>query len=174
MNNSVIITKKEFEKFLENNYWWMPYPEELYGHSLLGVKENGSLKEVEIETWEFCYFIPIIKNKIWLKIFSSISRNTNISRDYADDSIKIVPFSLEKFRPIMTKCSRIHRVKGWKKNFSKRIDDIAKRMGNRMSCLECGRNLNIKKNKYKTDIHFIGCKYPECKFSDGIKFYGNS
>lgn len=159
MSVGIEISKKEFENFLERNYWWSPCPDELYGFDLLGKKDkNENLQVLEKEIWEILYFIPLIQEKVLLLVYSSIDRKTEKSRTVGGDSMKIVPFSYSRFEPVMRRQHTIYRVDGWKNNFKKRVDEIVKKLGNDMVCKNCGSTLSVGKNTKKKDSHFLGCK----------------
>jgi hypothetical protein len=168
MSKFVKISRKEFEEFLGNNFWWSSCPEELYALDWLGSKDGKIINPAREETWERCYLIKIAGD-VWINVFSSVDRKTNESRPVGKDSIKVVPFSNSKLKPIMKRIPTIYRVNNWRYNFIIRINSIIEKLGNKMDCPECGRKLNIKKNNRETNKHFIGCKYSICKFNKNIK-----
>lgn len=156
----VKISKEKFDDFIKK-----------YPSSELQEIEYNEIENLEGEDKiinEYCYWIKVCDG-ILLLIFSGISKNSNISRGYGRDAIRIVPVDDALLKPLRKSFPHIKRVKGWKDNFHKRVTEVLRELHFNMICPKCGSDLRLKKN-HKTNFPFLGCiKYPNCFGSRSLR-----
>jgi len=137
------ITKSEFEEALEET--------------------SLDFKEVNYNwTGELVYEATSQKGMFTMRIYSSLDKRTGEARDKGSDAIRLVVLHTESERPVVTE-KRTNRIKTWKKNLKKKINNVAQNSGNIETCDNCGSVMVIRENK-DSGNKFYGCTgYPECK-----------
>jgi hypothetical protein len=98
--------------------------------------------------------------KITLRLYTSVSKWTDDSRDVGTDAIRLVVMGNGyKYGE-----GRVNRTQNWRKNLQSRIykwDELYK------PCPQCGNALHEKVGKYG---HFMGCvTYPKCGYTERSK-----
>lgn len=157
------ITRSEFESFLDDvvgDRW----------------EEVGGAKFTEVRNFvgERVYKIPIRQDSIngdidieyiEIRVFSTIDKKTNKSRQKGEDSIKTVLWDPDIDGPVAGK-TRTHRIKTWRKNLKKKIEDLHNIGEHTVVCEQCGGWLVKREGKYG---EFLGCtNYPECQNTQQI------
>jgi hypothetical protein len=92
-----------------------------------------------------------------LKLYTSISKYTDDSRDVGTDAIRLVVYSDGNHFGE----GRVNRTQNWKENMRKRVmawDTLFK------ACPQCGNALKAKKSRFG---EFYGCvTYPACGYTE--------
>ena len=103
-----------------------------------------------------------------IRIFSSIDRRTNITRDTGQDAIRVTLFDLKKDRPVKVE-KRVNRTKNALVNMRTRAREMWQYVSsNENTCPTCMRLL-VKRTAKRTKKNFMGCSsYPECKNTQNI------
>jgi topoisomerase-like DNA binding C4 zinc finger protein len=105
----------------------------------------------------FQKYVDRAGNKYTLKLYTSISKYTDDSRDVGSDAIRLVVIGNGK----MFGEGRVNRTQHWKYNMSKRIntwDTLFK------VCPQCGNALKERKGKFGD---FYGCStFPKCGYTE--------
>lgn len=141
-------TKDEFEYALGLTSKFRPYPDSWYEMDKVadGKKIN-----------EYCYIIPLILYdpiRI-LKVYSSVSRRTNISREVKGDAIRVVLADL-KGEPVHDSFKRLNRNGNWEWNLRLRISQAIASLGFDTKCPKCRKDLFLRWNR-KDGRRFLGC-----------------
>jgi len=96
-----------------------------------------------------------------LRVYSSLDKRTGEAREKGSDAIRTVVLHTETGRPVL-KEKRTNRIKTWKKNLKKKIENITRRHTDVEMCSKCGEPMVIRTSQ--DDKEFLGCSaYPECK-----------
>lgn len=102
-----------------------------------------------------------------LRVYSSLSKRTGEAREKGSDAIRTVVLHTESGRPVL-KEKRTNRIKTWKKNLKKKIENLTRRHTDVNMCSECGEPMVIRTNQ--DDEEFLGCSaYPDCKNTESLK-----
>lgn len=102
-----------------------------------------------------------------MRIYSSVDRRTNKSRDKDTDAIRLVVLHAESEWPVMRE-KRTNRIKTWPKNLKKKIRNIKDHRDQLNICDSCGSIMLIRENK-ENGNKFWGCSnYPDCKNTESI------
>jgi len=97
-----------------------------------------------------------------IRVYSTIDKYKEKSRDTGEDSIKINVIHNETGQPLF-KATRTYRIPTWKKNLKKKIKEVIGRKDQIMICNKCGNPMVVRENS-KTGNKFYGCTgYPDCK-----------
>jgi superfamily II helicase len=138
MSNFVVISRKEFEDFLNK----------------FNVIDEPSSKEI-------IYEIPTDNSKVNIRIYSSIDISGG-SRELGEDAIRCILIDNKSNKPI-DKAKRTHRMSNWKERLQEKIDDLKKETKDLKSCQTCG-SIMVLRDGPKSQ--FYGClSYPQCKTS---------
>lgn len=142
-SNTVKITAEEFEEALN---------------------ETGlDFKKVDYR-WanEIIYEAESEKGTFVIRVYSTIDKFKDLSRDTGEDSIKINVLHKETGKPLF-KTTRTYRVPSWKKNLKKKIRKIVNDKDKLMICSKCGSVMVIRENS-ENGNKFYGCaSYPKCR-----------
>lgn len=158
------IHRDEFERCLDAISNFAEYSDEYYKYDWVEDKEKGWIRK-KGDIKEYCYFLELHSDKYCLKIYSSIWRDTDVTRDVGSDAIRIVVASAQTGKPVRPGFTRIHRVQNWRNNLRARISEAVSSLGVDMTCPACKSILFLKRNKQK-EVTFLGCsKYPKCRFT---------
>ena len=103
-----------------------------------------------------------------IRIFSSIDKRTNITRESGQDAIRVTLFDTEKQRPVRVE-KRVHRTKNALTTMRKRAREMWKYVATKSNtCPEC-KSLLVKRTAKRTKKDFMGCsKFPECKHTQDL------
>lgn len=97
-----------------------------------------------------------------MRVYSSVDRRNNKSREKDSDAIRLTVIDAESERPVM-KEKRTNRIKTWPKNLKKKIHNVKNRKDEITICSECGSLMVVRSNK-ETGEKFLGCtNYPDCQ-----------
>jgi len=77
-----------------------------------------------------------------LRVWSSLSTNTDTSRDCGKDAIRVTAFDPRPGGKGIVKASRVYRVAGWKENLRKRINSVFYTAKERLAWVEKRNNDN--------------------------------
>jgi hypothetical protein len=96
-----------------------------------------------------------------LRVYSSLNKYTGEAREKGSDAIRTIVLHSETGRPVL-KEKRTNRIKTWRKNLKKKIENITRRHKDVEICDKCSEPMVIRTNE--DDEEFLGCSsYPECK-----------
>ena len=105
----------------------------------------------------------VVSPRVTLRVYSSILTSKQEARGNGEDAIRclLVAKQPDGDKRIFHTSTRVHRVTGWKKNLTKRLDETEKTLIE--WCPSCSRIMVLRTNKEKGN-QFFGCSgYPECK-----------
>ena len=131
-------------------------------HNLL---TQGKFKPISIDgVYELVYNRPH-RCGVELRVYTTISVNNNLSRDYGKDAIRVTLHHTESGR-FVGKSSTTKRTRGWQSRLKSKINEAWKSISNLKKCPECDSYLLYIKWKKKS---FLGCSsYPECTYSENV------
>jgi hypothetical protein len=156
------IHKNQFETVLKNTSNYAEFPPNFY---IVDDAENKTEKLKVVQ--EYCYVLEIDSEKgTCLKIYSSIRKDTDVSRDVDTDAIRIVAANLDSGKPIRPQYPIVKRIPNWRNNLRIRISEIMQDLGTDMRCAK-GHLLFLKKRPDATR-YLLCSKYPECKGSRNL------
>lgn len=119
-------------------------------------------------TKEWVYEAKSGNGKFTARIYSSVDKRTDKSREKDSDAIRLVVLHTETHKPVLRE-KRTNRIKTWPKNLKKKICNIKDRAGDITMCSECGSVMVIRENSSNGN-KFYGCTgYPECQYTKSIK-----
>lgn len=149
----VEINKEEFEEAL-NSYGFEP-------------AEDITSKEIGVK--ELVYAVPI-KDRVHLKIFSSIDVKTFKTREVGSDAIRVIPMIWSnkqlEWRILKGLGKRTNRTTNWRSNLYDNIINTIKSLKSNYKPCVCGGVLVIRQGKFGK---FWGClDYPKCKNAESI------
>ena len=103
-----------------------------------------------------------------VRIYSSIDRNTNTTRDMGQDAIRVTLYDLKKERPVKVE-KRVNRTQNALSNMRTRAREMWQYVtGDKNVCPTC-KSLLVKRTAKRTKKDFLGCSnYPECKHTQNI------
>ena len=103
-----------------------------------------------------------------IRIFSSIDKRTNVTRDTGQDAIRVTLYDMEKGRPVRVE-KRVHRTKNALINMRQRAREMWQYVADKKNtCPKC-KSLLVKRTAKRTKKNFMGCsKFPECKHTQNI------
>lgn len=164
-------SKEEFEIALRTSSKFMEYPDVWYR---IGWQKDEKDKYFSIETdeiGEYCYIVPLTFNpERILKVYSSVKRGTDRSRDKGGDAIRVV-LADKSGEPKHGPFTRINRTGNWEWKLRLRISEVLVGMGFDMKCPICREILFLRWNRLD-NRRFLGCSaWPVCRgtrpFRDG-------
>lgn len=139
---SQMFTKERFEEVLaETEYSW----------------------EIKDYDWtnEWVYEVGSGKGKFVMRVYSSVDKRSNESREKDSDAIRLVVLHEETNKPVLSE-KRTNRIKTWPKNLKQKISNIEERRNDLEWCGECSSVMLIRENSQSGE-EFYGCSsYPEC------------
>ena len=112
-------------------------------------------------TKERVWDVKTPKERLRVRVFSSIDKRTNESRDCGEDAIRVVMWDVEAGKPIGGE-KRTHRTPGWDERMVKKIAKmlVSWRKFDK-TCPSCGSSMAQREGPYG---EFWGCtSYPNCK-----------
>ena len=103
-----------------------------------------------------------------VRVYSSIDRNTNTTRDSGQDAIRVTLYDLKKERPVKVE-KRVNRTQNALLNMRTRAREMWLYVtGDKNVCPTC-KSLLVKRTAKRTKKNFLGCSnYPECKHTQNI------
>lgn len=157
------IQRSDFERFLDSICDYAEFDKQHYNFDF-NEEVPGKWRRVESQINEYCYYIAVNLDRGYcLKVYSSIERDENISRESGIDAIRVVAANALTAEPIRPAFPIVKRIPGWKKNLHKRFSQVIKSLGINVECPRCKKLLLLRKNKSDNRV-FLGCsQYPECK-----------
>lgn len=116
--------------------------------------------------WEEVYEVVVNgTDKTTLRVFSSVDKTTNWSRDKGTDAIRVVAWDVKRGRNIDGETKTL-RTTGWEERLKEKVEELYGRVMSHQ-CPECGSMLLEREGKHGK---FLGCSgYPECKHIHGRK-----
>jgi len=147
-----LIKKKEFEAFLF-------------------ALSKDTYRVLDSNSMEYVYGVPLKKHKdLTIRIYSSISLNSQVAREKGIDAIRIVLWDLNKKKAIG---GQVHtkRTDGWMDRIKQKMIGLGNSVGD-LTCENCGGYLVVKKNK-RNGNKFLGCTNYNggCKFTQPLNRY---
>jgi hypothetical protein len=98
---------------------------------------------------------PFEDKRFVVRIYSSIHKDTGVTRGKGKDAIRIIMFYKgEESAFVVTRFKRLHRTKNWSFNLSNRLKNIEYVFVSKDSCPRCGGGMLLRLGKYG---HFYGC-----------------
>lgn len=117
-------------------------------------------------TFEWVYEATTENDTFTCRVYSSIDKRTNESRDKDSDSIKIIVLYTETEEPVF-KEKRTNRIETWEKNLLKKLNKLKDKHGDIDICNECGSVMVIRESS--SGDKFKGCTgYPDCKNTKSV------
>lgn len=113
--------------------------------------------------------IPVLTNdelEVELVVYSSIDRETGVSRDYAEDAMRVVLLDVSGDEDrFISKTSDTVRTKGWQNRMQRKIAYVWHNPDNYVkSCEECG---SLMTKRDAGNGPFFGCtSYPDCEYTE--------
>lgn len=164
-------SKQEFEAALLSSSRFMEYPDAWY-HIEWDKDDEGRYFSVETdEIGEYCYVVPLTFSPVRiLKVYSSVQRDSDHSRDVGGDAIRVV-LADAGGEPKHEAYTRINRTGNWETKLRIRISQVLKSIGFDVDCPRCGEMLYLRWNRHDNS-RFLGCSmWPDCNgtraFYDG-------
>lgn len=149
----VTIPKADFDQFLRR---WVH--SELLPHEYKFDWEEGGARwnKVDTEIKEYCYRIPLAPGYC-IKLYSSVDRRTNKSREIKKDAIRVVAARDTDLKPIRGAFPHVKRLSTWPTNLTQRIREVLQSVDSRndMKCI-CKKHRVLRGNLTKK-VNFIGC-----------------
>jgi hypothetical protein len=113
-------------------------------------------EEVKLDnTKELVYDAESGDGTFVMRVYSSLSRRSGKARDKGSDAIRTVVIHKASGRPVL-KEKRTNRIKTWRKNLKKKINNLQDRHDELNFCDDCGRLMVIRENS-KNGSKFWGC-----------------
>jgi len=136
MTEFTIITKEEFEQFLQD----------------FKIVEDKIAKEI-------IYDIPTNNDKLKIRIYSSIDIKTQDSRSIGEDAIRCVLLDSKSNKPL-DKGKRTNRMTNWREHLTEKLDKLREESSKVKFCKTCGSAMQEREGKNGS---FFGCtRYPIC------------
>ena len=103
-----------------------------------------------------------------IRIYSSIDRRTNTTRDSGQDAIRVTLYDLFKERPVKVE-KRVNRTQNALSNMRERAREMWQYVSTRNNICPTCQSLLVKRTAKRTKKQFLGCSnYPECKHTQDI------
>lgn len=118
-------------------------------------RKDGSWQRVEANIKEYCYIIPLT-NRICIKVYSSVDRDTDLSRGKGKDSIKFVAARENDLKPIRKKFTHTYRIDTWRNNFVNNMAKVLESLGNDIKC-SCGGRFRLISTR-DGSRNFLSCE----------------
>jgi len=116
---------------------------------------------------EYIYESQSEDGRFSIRVYSTVDKRTDKSRDKGSDAIRVTVIENEVERPVV-KEKRVNRIQTWPKNLKKRINKIKDSKDDLVYCNNCGSVMVIRENQ-SSGNKFWGCTlYPECKNTKSI------
>ena len=113
-------------------------------------------------TGELVYERKIPNTKFGVRILSSISKHTGVSRDVGADAIRVTLWDYNKDKPIKIE-KRVHRT-GTVEGVLQRTRDRAREIWGECSKNKCSCGDGVMVKRKGSRGEFLGCSnYPDCK-----------
>ena len=105
-----------------------------------------------------------IHDDLYIRIYSSVDKRSNTSRDIAKDAIRVLLCVHSSNGVVHINNGKVYRVDNWRENLRIKIDSLSKMIVNR--CKICGNYMCLKNGKYG---EFYGCiNYPNCTYTESV------
>lgn len=149
---AVDITREEFESFLDDYFEW---------------------KEAETEYGERVYDIPLPRDHLTIRLFSTINKSTGVSRAKGDDAIRTVIWNHDVDRPVGGREKTLRQgtpddEQRWMVLLHRKIQDLFlgwRRFDVEMECPECGEKLAGRSSEYG---EFLACSSEGCDYTEDV------
>lgn len=153
MSNYVSISKDDFEFGLFSMQRELPQ------------RRLGSIQEVQLRgVQEYVYEIDTTQPRVKIRIYSSVSKNSNQARGKGFDAIRCVVDY--KGTEIFKGTAHTKRLSTWKKNLKDKILELTDRLDEMPACPQCQSAMTIRKGPRG---NFWGCvSFPKCKGTKNI------
>ena len=103
-----------------------------------------------------------------IRIYSSIDRRTNTTRNSGQDAIRVTLYDLFKERPVKVE-KRVNRTQNALVNMRARAREMWQYVSTRNNVCPTCQSLLVKRTAKRTKKQFLGCSnYPECKHTQNI------
>lgn len=125
-------------------------------------------KHVPADANEIAYDLPLPKDELVLRVWSSIESGSGDGRGCGDDAIRAVIWDVDEGVPIGGR-EKTLRIETWRKNLLDKIEDLMRRWREfDHECPKCGARMVFRDGQGYDP--FFGCsRYPEC---DGTRQFG--
>jgi len=126
----------------------------------------NDFKQVRLSGVDELVYEKILDDRFSLRVFSSILRVTNLSRDCGKDAIRSVIVDRKSSEPVMGR-KRTNRTPGWDKRMRDKIQSLETQFKEGLRwCSRCGSIMYLRDGKYG---EFFGCsRYPECDYTEKV------
>jgi hypothetical protein len=103
-----------------------------------------------------------------IRIYSSVDRRTNTTRNSGQDAIRVTLFDLFKERPVKVE-KRVNRTQNALVNMRARAREMWQYVSNKKNVCPSCQSLLVKRTAKRTRKQFLGCSsYPECKHTQDL------
>tara|TARA_B100000959_G_C14934779_1_gene605254 strand:+ start:731 stop:1246 length:516 start_codon:yes stop_codon:yes gene_type:complete len=103
-----------------------------------------------------------------IRIYSSIDRNTNATRETGQDAIRVTLFDLKKDRPVKVE-KRVNRTENALSNMRVRAREMWTYVASKKHICPLCQSLLVKRTAKRTKKDFMGCSdFPNCKHTQNI------
>lgn len=109
------------------------------------------------------------KPKVFIRVFTAISKNTGGSRESGSDAGRVMLFERDSNKPIWSS-KRVHRTQGFLERLIERARDAYRAVSNLPRCPVCDGYMVERSKKGLHKPSFLGClKFPACKGTRKLK-----
>tara|TARA_B110001454_G_scaffold100369_1_gene94776 strand:- start:1793 stop:2308 length:516 start_codon:yes stop_codon:yes gene_type:complete len=103
-----------------------------------------------------------------IRIYSSVDRRTNTTRNSGQDAIRVTLYDLFKERPVKVE-KRVNRTQNALVNMRARAREMWQYVSTRNNICPTCQSLLVKRTAKRTKNQFLGCSnYPECKHTQNL------
>ena len=103
-----------------------------------------------------------------IRVYSSIDRNTNKTRDTGTDAIRVTLYDLKKDRPVKVE-KRVNRTENALSNMRIRAREMWQYVANDKNTCPLCQSMLVKRTAKRTKKDFLGCSdFPNCKHTQNI------
>tara|TARA_B100001013_G_scaffold289958_1_gene189783 strand:+ start:36 stop:551 length:516 start_codon:yes stop_codon:yes gene_type:complete len=103
-----------------------------------------------------------------IRVYSSVDRRTNTTRDSGQDAIRVTLYDLFKERPVRVE-KRVNRTQNALVNMRTRAREMWQYVSSKSNTCPTCKSLLVKRTAKRTKKQFLGCSnYPECKHTQNI------
>jgi hypothetical protein len=140
--------------------------EDLLFNELDFPKQHNPLPNINAGELVYGKAFSLGKHALSLRVYSSLRHGE--ARDKGSDAIKVALLIRRPDGEIrgIGKAKRVHRVKGWRLNLTKRINSMIESINDIRQCPKCGMPMAKRKG---SNGEFYGCSdFPNCKGTQNI------
>ena len=103
-----------------------------------------------------------------IRVYSSVDRRTNTTRDSGQDAIRVTLYDLFKDRPVKVE-KRVNRTLNALVNMRTRAREMWQYVSSKSNTCPTCQSLLVRRTAKRTKKQFLGCSnYPECKHTQNI------